>query len=398
MRNIEPFPHSFHYTHMHKDASLVTPESRFLNSSYEALVDDCVYMGWPDQPDQGRRVVSEVLAEIGITRHNAERLDLYATLNRIRCHSWTGNSEIWNRYVAIRRAEVVSHHSPRQVQVSLTRTIPITPHSEVQRLRLPLPLVHAAHPNPTWRIESVSGEILEKRESSGALDLSIHPNTEVVQAKIVYEAHVTPQKEPIIEELPTPSDLQRVALFQSPLALHPTKIADLGTRSPMERVRALWDIFHDQLASGHIYHHEHLRTATPVSEEGLRWFDCVVGTWLFAEAAQSLGIPARVFSGLILQSYGPSQHYWCELFVDGGWRPFDLYAWDLTNSRDEWRDLFFGSLESRLRFERLPAIHSRFLPNRPWFIERSMSDEGAVFTYRGIDSAELLGKDVWSMA
>jgi hypothetical protein len=117
-----------------------------------------------------------------------------------------------------------------------------------------------------------------------------------------------------------------------------------------------------------------------------------------AEAAQSLGLPARVLSGLILQSHGPSPHYWCEILVDGSWRPFDLYAWDLTNSQDEWRDVFFASLECRLRFELLPVIHSRFLPNRPWFIERAAAREGAVFTYRSIDSAEFLGKDVWRMA
>jgi len=141
-----------------------------------------------------------------------------------------------------------------------------------------------------------------------------------------------------------------------------------------------------------------MRDGRPLDAASVRWFDCVAGTWLLVKAATSLGLRTRLFSGLILNSFGPSQHYWCEVLLDDGWYPFDLYAWDIRDSTEQWRHIFFGSLDCRLRFELLPHIHSRFLPHRPWLIERRITPVGARYVYRDVDNGSVLGNDLWALA
>jgi hypothetical protein len=368
---------------------------RYARSSFEAFVEECVLMGWPDQQENGRAVVAGHLADAGITNTGSEKIDLYAALNRVRLHGWNNGGEIWKRYVSTRRREVESHRTPRDIRMSLSRTMPVTRNSASQRLRLPLPLQHPAQSDTRWCIVDVDGELLEQRQSPGALDLVIRSDKPSVNATIEYVAHLTSQEGPQGANPPELAIAPISSPFQVPEQLRIDRVSGIATRSERERVGIIWDIFQDQLLSGNIYHHERLVSAAPLAVEDRRWFDCVAGTWLFAMTAQSLGLPTRVLSGLILQSYGPSQHYWCEVYLEGGWEPFDLYAWDLADEASEWRDAFFGRLECRLRFECLPAIHARFLPNRPWFIERSLHATGTRFIYRGVDSGEVLGKDEW---
>lgn len=378
--------------------SMLAVSDRNAQSLFETLVEECVLMGWPYQPEEGRAVVAGHLADAGITNTGGEKIDLYAALNRVRIHGWSNRSEIWKRYVSTRRREVEAHHSPREIHVSLCRTIPVTREGASQRLRLPLPLQHPAQPDTRWRVIDVDGELLEQRQSPGALDLVIRSDKPRVNATIEYFARLTPQEGP---QSANPSDISASTLsapFQVPEQLRLDRLSGIAARSERDRVRVIWDTFQDQLLSGSIYHHEHLVSAAPLAVRDRRWFDCVAGTWLFAMTTQALGLPTRVLSGLILQSYGPSQHYWCEVFFEGGWQPFDLYAWDLADGASEWRNAFFGRLECRLRFECLPAIHARFLPNRAWFIERSLHSTGTRFLYRGVDSGELLGKDEWSVS
>jgi hypothetical protein len=375
--------------------SMLAVSDRYPQSSFEALVEECVLMAWPDQPENGRAAVAALLAEAGVTTTGDKKIDLYAELNRIRLHGWKSGGEIWKRYVSIRRREVQSHLAPREVCLSLTRSMPVSREGVPQRLRLPLPLEHPAQPRTEWRIVSVDGEVIDQRQSPGALDLVIRADRPTADARIEYTAYLTPQDGPHLDTRPVPAMIS--SPFQVPEQLRSDRLSALITRSERERVRALWEIVHDQLISGNIYHHEHVVSVAPLVADDRRWFDCVAGTWLFAAAAQALGLPTRVLSGLILQTYGPSQHYWCEVFLEGGWQPFDLYSWDLADGSSEWREVFFGRLECRLRFECLPAIHSRFLPNRPWFIERSRYSTGTRFVYRSVDSGEVLGKDDWSV-
>ena len=369
---------------------------RHAQSSFETLVEECVLMGWPDEPEIDRATIAGHLADAGISKNGDHKIDLYAALNRVRLHGWNSGGEIWKRFVSIRRGEVDSQRAPRETQVSLSRTMPVTRDGVAQRLRLPLPLPHPAQPDTRWRVVDVDGEVLEQRQSPGALDLVIRTDKTSVNATIEYLAYLTPQEGPHIENQAEISTAPISSPFQVPEQLRIERLSGLADRPERERVRVIWDIFHDQLLSGHIYHHEHIVSAAPLGMDERRWFDCVAGTWLFAMTAQALGLPTRVLSGLILQSYGPSQHYWCEVLLEGGWQPFDLYAWDLADGASEWRDAFFGRLECRLRFECLPAIHARFLPNRPWLIERSLHPTGTRFIYRDVDSGEVLGKDEWS--
>jgi hypothetical protein len=392
------FSHRAKVAHLQPNAAPMAAESdRHAQSSFETLVEECVLMGWPDKPESDRAVIAAHLADVGISKNGDHKIDLYAALNRVRLHGWNSGGEIWKRFVSIRRREVESHRAPRETRVSLSRTMPVTRDGFAQRLRLPLPLQHPAQRDTRWCVVDVCGEVLERRQSPGALDLVIRTDKPSVKATIEYVAYLTPQEGPSIENPPEISTVPISSPFQVPEQLRIDRLSGLTARPERERVRAIWDIFHDQLLSGHMYHHDHLVSAAPLAMEERRWFDCVAGTWLFAMTAQALGLPTRVFSGLILQSYGASQHYWCEVLLEGGWQPFDLYAWDLADEASEWRDAFFGRLECRLRFECLPAIHARFLPNRPWFIERSLHATGTRFIYRGVDSGEVLGKDEWSV-
>jgi hypothetical protein len=372
------------------------PKPRFIRSSVAALVEEGIFMGWPTQRDRGYEEVPRHLELLGVAETHSASLDLYAALNQLRCLGWQDGNEIWRRYVASRRPEVVTNSAPRQVRLALSRTMPARNGRGVSRLRLPIPLAHPAQTNIQWTLDSVGGEIVEQRISQGAIDLNLRTEDPFVHARIVYSGHLTPQVEALTEEPPTRPLLTTTSPFQCPEVISSDALRQITARSEFERMRELWSLFHNHLLSGHIYHHEHLASTTALPLEHSCWFDCVAGTWLYASAAQALGLPARVISGLILHSFGPAPHYWCEVFLEGGWRPFDLYAWDLADGESEWRDVFFGRLDCRLRFECLPDVHSRFLPNRPMFIERAVTAVGTSFTYRDVDSGDVLARDEWS--
>jgi hypothetical protein len=122
-------------------------------------------------------------------------------------------------------------------------------------------------------------------------------------------------------------------------------------------IRAFWNYMMDELACGPI-HYDQVDPIGPcdwVLRSG--WYDCQLGSALFAALCRSQGIPARLLSGHVLYAQAPTNHYWAEVWVEErGWTPFDFLSWDLSRGgRDPlWREHFFGRIDHRMVMQRLP--------------------------------------------
>lgn len=373
------------------------PTSRYPVSSVGALERECLYMGWPSNPEEGREEVRGYLSDLGFGVQSPEPpLDLYSALNRIRSLSWERGSEVWRRYVTNRRAEVDAFNRTRRITVRLQRTIFAHADTGVSRIRVPLPFEHAAQGALSWNVSSVSAGVARERSGDGFLDLTLAEGARQATVEIIYTATVSPQSASTEGVESSPSIDGSAAPFVIPERI----AAQLSNLSKVEDKRAkvfeLWKIFHQHLLSGHVYHNEYLAAA---HGDGARsgWFDCVTGSWTICSVLQHCGIPSRIVGGLLLHRFGPSYHYWCEVAFEGGWFPLDLYAWDISDGDEMIRDRFFGDLESRLRFECFPRTFSRFLPNVPWFMERSSEAGVGTYTYRRLDSGAALAQDRWCL-
>lgn len=364
----------------------------FPTSSVTALINECLHMGWPIDPSQGRAEVYRFLREIGFSPDDPNRpIDLYAALNTVRGVCWRDKQEVWTRYVESRRANVEKMSTPQTTCVQLLRTFHLPKTGGSRRVRLPLPITHPAQRDTTWRILSSTAPIIEMHEHPGALDLKVDGEEASLSVEIEYRAFVSPQRESAdatptgvpITGIRSPFPRPQAIAEQLPFLMH-----DMSLRG---RIRGLWNLFMQKLASGHIHHST---CASPSSTQGV-CFDCVTASWNFAECAETLGIPARVLSGVILNDFGPNPHFWCEVHLNGEWLPIDLYAWDLSDENASWASRFFLSLESRLRFELYPRAFSRFLPNIPWFIERRSSFGTSYVTYKCQRAGETLAEDAW---
>ena len=364
-------------------------------SSQEALIRECLHMGWPEEPESGRSTVLQLLSSLGhLPDGHDTKQDLYESLNLIRRHSWSHGSEIWERYLKSRREEALEMASPHKGTIVLQRTV-LGGHKPVTRLRVPLPFEHPAQPQLAWRIIATTASVDSMQIGVGHLDLKLRGEPSCASVTIEYDVSLLPQSN---RTCLSPS-ISGLIGTSSPFPTSPVilqHMSDIGSiRDPFYRVRTLWDLFHSELLCGHVHHSQYGQLETERTASSSRWFDCVIAAWNFASLVEKMGIPARVMSGLILNRFGPSPHFWCEVLLNEAWMPIDFYAWDLAKGEDQWRDRLFGSLECRLRFECFPSIFSRFLPMVPWMIERESAQGVAVYTYRRVDDRVALAQDSW---
>lgn len=369
-------------------------EDAFPASTISALINECLHMGWPFDPSQGRAEVERFLTTLGfLPKDLCTPIDLYAALNVVRQACWNGEQSLWTRYVESRRANVEKMSTPQSVCLHLTRTLNVGSNTGARRARLPLPIAHPAQPNTTWKILSSSCPIIDTREHPGALDLKVGGDDASFSVHIEYRADVKPQRQ---KPQTSPAQME-VTGIHSPFDRYQAVVDQLGPMapeiSPEGRLQTVWTLFLEKLTSGHLYH----STCTSRRNTPRTCFDCVTASWNFAECAESVGIPARVLSGVILNDFGPSPHFWCEVFLNGEWLPIDLYAWDLSRDDSGWASHFFLSLECRLRFELYPHSFSRFLPNTPWFIERQSAHGTSSITYRCQQTGQQLAQDTWAL-
>ena len=369
-------------------------EDTFSASSVGALINECLHMGWPLDPSVGRREVEEFLGTLGFDLDDTSRpIDLYAALNSVRQECWNGDSPLWSRYVESRRSNVERMSVPQHVSIGLTRTYHRAAVSSSRRARLPLPIAHPAQKDTAWTIRSSTVPVVETFEHPGALDVKMGGECSSFSIEVEYRASLTPQR-PRPDEGKSDVPLTDV---QSPFMDYQRiseKLYMLAEDTSLERkMRTLWNLFLQTLVSGHIHHSA---CTSKGCIQGV-CFDCVTGSWSLAKCAETLGIPARVLSGVILNDFGPTPHFWCEVYLNGDWLPVDLYGWDLSDGDSGWTSRFFLSLECRLRFEMYPYAFSRFLPNIPWFIERRSFSGTTYVTYKCQRTGQLLAEDAWRL-
>lgn len=369
-------------------------EHTFSASSVGALINECLHMGWPLDPSVGRREVEEFLGTLGFTPDEPSRpIDLYAALNSVRQACWNGDSHLWTRYVESRRANVERMSVPQNVSIGLTRTYHRQAVSSSRRARLPLLIAHPAQKDTAWTIRASTAPVVETFEHPGALDLKMGGECSSFSIEVEYRASLTPQR---ARPDQGKSDVP-LTVVQSPFMdyerISETLQMLAEDTSPERRMQRLWVLFLERLVSGHVHHSLY----TSSGSTGGGCFDCVTGSWSLARYAERLGIPARVISGVILNDFGPTPHFWCEVYLNREWLPVDLYGWDLSDGDSGWASRFFLSLECRLRFEMYPDAFSRFLPNIPWFIERRSSGGTTCVTYKCQRTGQVLAEDAWKL-
>lgn len=352
-------------------------------------------MGWPLDPESGESKVRNFLSQLEPLPQTADASpDLYQSLNLIRRHTWSHGSEIWERYLKTRREEVLELSSPHTGTVQLQRTV-FGGHKPVTRLRVPLPFEHPAQPRLAWKILDTSVPVASMTSGIGHLDLTLSGQHTGATVTIQYDVSLLPQNEQTCVSPSAPAITGTASPFPIPTLIRERMPDILTSGDARHRVQSLWNIFLEELFSGNVYHSQYGSSETQNTSTSSRWFDCVIASWNFATLVEEMGIPARVISGVILNRFGPSPHFWCEVFFNEAWMPIDFYAWDLSWGESTWRDRFFGSLECRLRFECFPGIFARFLPSVPLFLERESAHGSAVYTYRRVDDRSTLAQDRW---
>ena len=130
-----------------------------------------------------------------------------------------------------------------------------------------------------------------------------------------------------------------------------------GANGPFAAVTAFWNYMIDELVCGAV-HYDTVAAGAPgdwVLDSG--WYDCQLGAAMLVSLCRARGIPARILSGHVLYRLAPTNHYWCEAWIDGyGWLPFDFLSWDLSaGGRDPaWRDHFARQVDYRMLTQCLP--------------------------------------------
>ena len=128
-----------------------------------------------------------------------------------------------------------------------------------------------------------------------------------------------------------------------------------GCEEPLAKIRALWDELERRVLPG--FTHPEDAALDPLE---LGWADCKSSSSLLVALTRSLGIPARLVSGMLLVRERPSDfHFWMEAWLpDRGWTPFDWHAAAslsaVSHERERWQAVYFGRLDYRLIHARYP--------------------------------------------
>jgi hypothetical protein len=129
------------------------------------------------------------------------------------------------------------------------------------------------------------------------------------------------------------------------------------------------------------------------------FYDCRLGSALFAALCRSQAIPARLKSGYLLSPTAPGIHTWCEIWVDDkGWLPFDLDVWILSvgGAEKQWERHNFGAIGHRLVTEQMPHFFNNSgsitLP-RHWNRLVRIEGRGTAISFYNAGSGELVYQD-----
>lgn len=274
------------------------------------------------------------------------------------------------------------------------------------RLRLPLPLEEETQRDIAIDFVPPAGLETDAKIEPGRLDVGF---TLPADPQISLAVRLSFTAHPTLEAASAePLDPGSKALYTRPresiLVVTPrirTLAAELteGTRDPEAMVARFWNFMLDHLVFG-VVQYDELSAAEPTDwalQTG--WFDCQMGSALFAALCRACGIPARLLSGYLVYPTAPGYHYWTEAWLDGrGWVPFDFAAWNLSaGGRDkEWRDILVGRLDYRMKTQSMPRLFTGFPTLRfpaAWHILMRLEEDGASNGYVGVDSGILIYRD-----
>ena len=368
-------------------------EARYRTVTEARIIDMLVLAGWVVELSAGRRF--EAAASTAATLQNLISLGLGCRVSEhgerlfdpvevVNCMKWAGLNDLdnfWNdRFVGTSRSVLREWNPtfeggsksrpdslvPARFGVTLRRRFDLSrfQHRAKVRLRLPLPLstcvlgdieVSPIIPN------ELSATVTR---SDGRLDVQFAaPADPIVDIAAEFSFTTT--------GLSTDAKVGGLDPEEAELYLRPNEgliritpriqaLADkLSGRERISRniVAALWSYVIDELNCG-MAHYDQVNADAPgdwVLDTG--WYDCQLGSALFASMCRARGVPARIMSGHVLYRPAPGFHYWTEIWIEGqGWTPFDLLSWDLSEAgrNSTWRDYFAGHIDYRMVTQCMP--------------------------------------------
>jgi hypothetical protein len=369
-------------------------DDRYRTVAETRIVDILLAAGWVRELHAGRRheattstaATLDNLISLGMgyrASENGERLfDPVEVINAMKWTGLNGLDKFWiDHFVATGRTllrdwdETAAHeggHSknarrtPARFKVMLRRRFDLHQFKRGSKVRLRLPT-----PLSGWAIGEIGISPIVPKDlsadvtrSDGRLDVQLEvPADPIVEIAAEFSFTTTGM----------PTDAWRGSLDpkETELYLRPKEglirvspriqaLADKLSeheKNPQKIVTALWHYVIDELNCGMV-HYDQVSVETPgdwVLDTG--WYDCQLGSALFASMCRARGIPARLISGFMLYSLAPGFHYWSEVWLEGqGWVPFDLLSWDLSEAgrNTAWRDCLVETIDYRMVTQCMP--------------------------------------------
>jgi transglutaminase-like putative cysteine protease len=369
-------------------------DDRYRTVTELRIIDMLLLAGWVAELNAGERLEAAAstaatlqnLISLGLGYRVSERGErLFDPVEVVNCMKWAGLNDLdkfWvDRFVGTGRSllrewdpatvEVgirskPNIRKPARFSVTLRRRFDLSrlQHGAKVRLRLPLPL--SAFVSGDMEISTIISDDLSPSitRSDGRLDVKFAVPTDPIvdiaaelsfattgrstDAKVggldlnEAEIYLRPN-EGLIRITP------RIRALAENLSGHETIFQNI--------VAALWKFVIDELSCGMV-HYDQVSADAPgdwVLDSG--WYDCQLGSALFASMCRARGIPARIMSGYVLYRLAPGFHYWTEVWMESqGWTPFDLLSWDLSEAgrNNTWRDYFAGHIDYRMVTECMP--------------------------------------------
>jgi hypothetical protein len=343
---------------------------------------------------------------------SGERMfDPVEVVNRMKWAGYQGLDDFWiNHFVATGRTffgewnsspdEALSRlQKPVRFNMNLRRVFNLDGIEAGQklRLRLPLPLEQSSQ---HVEIEPIVSADLSARilRSDGRLDFQFaapsEPTVEIAadisfttdgRSRDDLPGHLASSRSDIY--LRANEGLIRVTPRIEALA---RSLAETG-HDRFEIANRFFHYIIDELMCGMV-HYDQVDAEAPgewVLDAG--WYDCQLGSALFASMCRAYGIPARILSGHMLYRLAPGFHYWAEIWIDEkGWTPFDFLTWDLSKGgRDTaWRNCFAGAIDYRMVTQCFPLVFTGPMSVRfpaAWHLVNASCDGGMQIGFTELD-------------
>jgi hypothetical protein len=350
-----------------------------------------------------------------------ERYDPVEVMNLLKVAGEAGACSAWEDHLATARrlvcdfgARAAEAPPPRDFALTLQREFPgsAARRGAPLRLRVPAPLACATQ-TATTAVRVLGARDFDLDESiPGRVAVVVHAPP--ADGPITIEARIHVAAAAVRHALASPparvarlsdeerrlytAPKERIIVVSPRVRAQAAAIVD-GAHTDLEILQRLWHFLRD-FEIGHL-RYDALDPVDPLG--GLlatRWIDCYSGAALLTALCRAQNLPARVVGGYCLYPAGPYYHYWCEVHLEAhGWIPIDFMGPALARKGGdaEWRDLFFGRLDYRLKTECLPRSFTGHIgvPIPPaWYVVSAIHGRGAERRYYDVDTQALLYRDI----